>query len=262
LGDAETLVFQLELTAERPGLLTFQSEAADELPRHDVLLYNVNFEIPTDWVDYGEASVVVVERTVEEPIEAAFQNRQQPQDVNADGIVAPGDLLLVVNDLNQIGARSLTAFASPPALLASELRQSEGESARPYFPDVNGDQYVSAADALVIINWLNDPTTRPVSNAPGTPSAVLGAATTGQGESPLVLAADRTSSAPTAMGGGGVAPYMPSPPGGPSVQSVGHPVQFPANEENLGPAGPLAWSELESLLAELAAGVSAAKAGS
>lgn len=70
-----------------------------------------------------------------------WHNREQPLDVNQDNTVAPLDALLIINDLNQNGARRLPAVdfnVGPPA----------------YF-DVSGDGYTAPQDALSIINWLN-----------------------------------------------------------------------------------------------------------
>ena len=59
-------------------------------------------------------------------------------DVNGDGTVAPGDALLIVNDINRNGARRDTVFGGSPE-------------------DVNFDRYITAIDVLCIINYLNQP---------------------------------------------------------------------------------------------------------
>jgi hypothetical protein len=64
-----------------------------------------------------------------------------PEDVDASGEVVPLDALLIVNDLNNRGARQL----SDP---------TEGDSPPPYY-DVSGDGWLTSLDALRVVNWLN-----------------------------------------------------------------------------------------------------------
>ena len=64
-----------------------------------------------------------------------------PEDVDVSGDVVPLDALLIVNDLNNRGARQLPA-------------PTEGDSPPPYF-DVSGDGWLTSLDALRVVNWLN-----------------------------------------------------------------------------------------------------------
>jgi hypothetical protein len=64
-----------------------------------------------------------------------------PEDVDASGDVVPLDALLIVNDLNNRGARQL-------------LDPTEGDSPPPYY-DVSGDGWLTSLDALRVVNWLN-----------------------------------------------------------------------------------------------------------
>lgn len=64
-----------------------------------------------------------------------------PEDVDASGDVVPLDALLIVNDLNDRGARLL-------------LDPAEGDSPPPYY-DVSGDGWLTSLDALRVVNWLN-----------------------------------------------------------------------------------------------------------
>lgn len=69
---------------------------------------------------------------------STWQNPHDPFDVNGDGTRTEGDFRIVVSELNANGARLLTipiAQASPP----------------PFF-DVNGDRWLSAGDALALVN--------------------------------------------------------------------------------------------------------------
>lgn len=67
-----------------------------------------------------------------------FHNVDNPMDVNDDGVRSPIDVLIIINDLNSNGPRSLQSASFAGAYL-----------------DVNGDGTVSPIDALVIINDLN-----------------------------------------------------------------------------------------------------------
>lgn len=68
-----------------------------------------------------------------------WQNPLNQYDVDADGEVAPIDVLLIVSDLNRRGSRQLPVVPTPP----------------PYL-DVNGDGHVSPVDALLVVSFLND----------------------------------------------------------------------------------------------------------
>ena len=64
-----------------------------------------------------------------------------PEDVDNNGHIVPLDALVIVNDLNNRGARSLPV----PSL----------EESPPPFYDVSGDGWITSLDALQVINWLN-----------------------------------------------------------------------------------------------------------
>lgn len=76
---------------------------------------------------------------------ADFQNPRNRHDVNADQRVSPIDALLVINQLNATGSRSLVTD-----------REGAGESAFTGFIDTNGDEALSPIDALLVINVLAD----------------------------------------------------------------------------------------------------------
>ncbi len=95
----------------------------------------------------GRQNVTVVANTAAADVDFGFvsntsqwQNPVLRYDVNNDTEVSPIDALLIINDLNLIGSRSLagTNFSTPP------------------YVDVNGDGNVSPIDVLLIINFLND----------------------------------------------------------------------------------------------------------
>jgi hypothetical protein len=64
-----------------------------------------------------------------------------PEDVDVSGDIVPLDALLIINDLNNRGARQLSA-------------PTEGDSPPPYY-DVSGDGWLTSLDALRVVNWLN-----------------------------------------------------------------------------------------------------------
>jgi hypothetical protein len=68
----------------------------------------------------------------------AWQNTPDPLDVDNSGLIAPLDALLVINDLNSQGARTL-----PQTFSGS------------FYFDVNGDGAESPIDELQILNYLN-----------------------------------------------------------------------------------------------------------
>ncbi|MFN3191653.1 MAG: dockerin type I domain-containing protein [Aureliella sp.] len=69
-----------------------------------------------------------------------WQNPNNQFDVNADTIVTAIDVLLIINDINQNGARDLTGSST---------------STPPYI-DSSGDSFVSALDVLMVINHVNN----------------------------------------------------------------------------------------------------------
>lgn len=71
---------------------------------------------------------------------ADWQNAVNRLDVNLSGIVEPLDALVVINDINRNGTRSL---ASKPADYQGPLM------------DVNGDGSIGPIDVLIVINSMN-----------------------------------------------------------------------------------------------------------
>ncbi len=58
-GVAVAQLFSVVVTADTVGQLVFESEPADLLPEHDMLLYQVNTPISHDMVDYGRVAIDV-----------------------------------------------------------------------------------------------------------------------------------------------------------------------------------------------------------
>ncbi len=72
-----------------------------------------------------------------------WQNPRLSWDVNRDGVIAPNDVLRIINTINADGPRALA------------VPQSIDELPSNYY-DMNGDSFVTANDALVGINFLNN----------------------------------------------------------------------------------------------------------
>ena len=71
-----------------------------------------------------------------------WHNRKNPNDVDNDGHVAPLDVLIIINELNQVGSRQLPL---------------ENFTANRFRVDADGDGHVAPIDALLVINYLNRP---------------------------------------------------------------------------------------------------------
>lgn len=71
-----------------------------------------------------------------------WQNPLLPVDVNNDGLVVPLDVLLLINDINTGGTRSLPLVPS-------------GANRVPPYLDASGDNFLAPADVLLVINYIN-----------------------------------------------------------------------------------------------------------
>ncbi len=87
---------------------------------------------------FATVSVFVVDFDRQRP----WMNTALPLDPNGDSVVAPNDVLLVVNELNARRSRRLPTSAAGAAALSG-------------FVDTNGDGFVSPIDVLAIVNHLN-----------------------------------------------------------------------------------------------------------
>lgn len=130
------------LTAERlsgpsSGSLTLNSDGSfTYIPTggffgRDVFIYRA-----IDPLGQSATATVTIDVSNTRPL----RNPSNPLDVNGDGIIAPSDVLAVVNYLNDQGPGPVP-MPAPPA---------------PPFLDVNGDNLISSADALAVINHIND----------------------------------------------------------------------------------------------------------
>ncbi len=93
------------------------------------------------------------------PVDAGWHNVEMPADVDGNQSVVPLDALILVNELNRGGSRSL-----------SEPAEAEKEAFRqPMYYDVNNDGHLSPLDVIQVVNLLNTP----VSAAEGEAKASL-----------------------------------------------------------------------------------------
>ncbi len=101
-----------------------------------------------------------------------WRNPESPVDVTCDGMIAPLDVLSVINEINLNGIRSLPVPPVPPFL-------------PPGYFDVTGDNLISPMDALWVINDVNANGIRPVGTGPGAAAPLPGTDVSGgEGEAP------------------------------------------------------------------------------
>ncbi|MFC1759283.1 dockerin type I domain-containing protein [Planctomycetota bacterium] len=79
-----------------------------------------------------------------------WHNVDDPLDVDASGSIVPLDVLLIINEINQPAHADPTTGSLPAA-----PNNLPDQSSRAYFFDVNDDGFVTAGDAVRIINFLN-----------------------------------------------------------------------------------------------------------
>jgi hypothetical protein len=87
---------------------------------------------------------------------APYQNANNQYDVNNDGLVSPGDALVIINYLNKFGSLSLVPPATPPFTPAGTLdAQGNPVKGQGNYVDVNGTGSMEPLDALIVINYIN-----------------------------------------------------------------------------------------------------------
>ncbi len=138
--------YMVELSGERDGIAgpngaLLDGEFIDSYIPGGRVLQGDDFSPSGDSIPGGTYRFTfIVEQ--DSPDLAAWHNYALAFDVNFDGFVSPIDVLLVINDLNLLGARGLFAPQS-------------GQTRPPPFIDVNRDNFVSAIDVLLVVNYLN-----------------------------------------------------------------------------------------------------------
>jgi uncharacterized secreted protein with C-terminal beta-propeller domain len=122
----------------------------------------------------GEATEVQADFSFAAGAARQWHNSAQPLDTNGDGIVAPIDALLIINQLNLYGSRPL--LNSPVRAIALQTIDSAGLWS--FQVDTNGDGQLAPLDALLVINYLN-----------ATATSQRGFSGEGEGESHIATAA-------------------------------------------------------------------------
>lgn len=138
LNPEETRIF----TQPEHGIVQFDSPNAQLIYTPDAGFVGTDFFEYSVRDDAGlPSNVARVDIHVTAGMSNPWQNPTISNDVNNDSHLSPLDALLVLNDLNALGARSLPA-------------PSSGFDPPPYL-DVNGDSFVTPVDALLVLNELN-----------------------------------------------------------------------------------------------------------
>ena len=132
LGDGESSAIQLYDTEWRPVELRGQGGVV-HVPVDEGDQFVVYISTDSD----THVSATLTQLSEAQPV-LVHTNTAWPADVSGDHFLSPIDALLVIQHLNQRGARSV-----------------KGVNLSPSYPDVNGDGYLSPYDALLVIQTLN-----------------------------------------------------------------------------------------------------------
>jgi hypothetical protein len=91
--------------------------------------------------NYATLRQKLIDAAQAQALPTSWTNPELSLDVNDDTAISSVDALLVLNELNSVGPRQLSA-------------PSEGDSPPPYL-DTSGDGYATSIDALLVLNHLN-----------------------------------------------------------------------------------------------------------
>lgn len=162
LGEAERLVFTVPMKAVAPGTAQFVGDAADDLPAHDVLLFNVGTPVPTSEISYGETTLLIVAGDPPTAVDDAYAT---DEDAELNVTVANG---VLANDTDPNGKPLTAELVTGPSSGNLVLRPDGSFDFLPAanftgnvaftYRATNGTQ--SSAPATVTI------TVRPVDDAP------------------------------------------------------------------------------------------------
>ncbi|MCY2987935.1 MAG: Ig-like domain-containing protein, partial [Planctomycetota bacterium] len=112
----------------------------------NVYLVNVTADDGAGGTTVQSLSVLVTAHT--------WQNSQLACDVSGDGLVTALDVLMLINEINFRGSRDLVA-AQPPTPVG------------PPFLDPNGDLWLTPADVILVIDYINSAEPGPISGGTG-----------------------------------------------------------------------------------------------
>jgi hypothetical protein len=130
----DTRVFTLQATALATGTARFTTEAADD-GISEIVIFGSDDDQRGN-TEFGTLDVEIVEAR-------GWTNKNNKYDVNGDGEIVPGDLLLIVNELNS------------PKYAVSNRKLPQHVPAGAFYYDVNGDTLCTPFDALPLVNYLN-----------------------------------------------------------------------------------------------------------
>ncbi len=160
LGGDELLLFSVPMTATESGTAVFTSDPADQLPAHDVLLFNVSTPVPTDQIDYGTFTMQIV---AGDPPVAVDDEYQTDEDVTLQVDAQNG---LLANDSDPDSETLFAILVSQPDHGSVDLA-SDGSFA--YVPAANffgtdtftyrasdGSQTSNLATVTIIVNPIVD----------------------------------------------------------------------------------------------------------
>ena len=152
------LLATLSFLADAEGTAVFDGDPADIVPPNETILFGTSDIVQPDEMEFITDEIVIGDGDGGGGTGAAspFTNTDNPVDVNEDTNVSPLDALIIINDLNTIGAREL--IVARPAS-SSGSGDDDGDTTDPtagYKIDVNGDNWVSPIDALLVINALEE----------------------------------------------------------------------------------------------------------
>lgn len=150
--EGRQLIATLFFTATAAGTASIIGSPADAFPQQDTLVRSLDTAVPVSAILYDNLTFQITPTgTATTTTSAApLQNPVTIQDVNDDGNVTPLDALVVINQIRR--ASILGEGEAVTAATASST--SASSSSNILYVDVNGDQRVTALDALLVINYL------------------------------------------------------------------------------------------------------------
>jgi hypothetical protein len=176
LPERTTAVVTLTATdADLPAqAISFRITGGLDAARFEIVAGVLRFKTAPDFeqpMDVGADNVYLVNVTADDGaggstvqslsvsvVAYPWQNLLLACDVNGDGVVAPLDVLILINEINLTDSRDL-ALAQPPTPVG------------PPFLDPNGDVWLTTSDVLLVIRYINSEEPRP-----------MGEETAGEGE--------------------------------------------------------------------------------
>jgi len=125
LGGSEILLYTVSFVAQKSGVLTFTGNAPDNLPAHEIGVYDRNPAIPLDQVDFGLTSVTVA---------ASFTAANDLFNFNED--TTNNVLNVLANDVSLTSATLTVASVGTPASGGTATISPDGKQIR-YTPPAN-----------------------------------------------------------------------------------------------------------------------------